>query len=52
VYTAAELDYYVTSADTSVFANISISDAGVMEYDIIAAPTDANTIINVVFVVK
>lgn len=52
VYAAAELDYYVTFADPAVFANISISNTGVMTYDIIASPLDFNSLINVVFVVK
>ncbi len=52
VYAANELHYYVTYADPSVFANISIDDAGLMTYDITNTPTNDNTLINVVFVVK
>ncbi len=52
VYDADELYYYVTYADDTIFRNISITELGVMTYDIIGQPTDDNTIINVVFVVK
>ena len=51
-YTNTELYYYVTYYDTSVFANVSVSATGIMTYDVIAAPTDYNTLINVVFVVQ
>lgn len=52
VYTADELYYYVTYADPAVFNNITIDNQGVMEYDIVGQPTNDNTIINIVFVVK
>ena len=53
VYAANELYYYVTYFDPLVFANISINGAtGEMEYDIIGQPSDYNSLINVVFVVK
>ncbi|MEM9001585.1 MAG: hypothetical protein AAGB24_15090 [Bacteroidota bacterium] len=51
-YAANELNYYVTYYDPAVFANITITDAGLMEYDIIGQPADYNSLINVVFVVK
>jgi hypothetical protein len=51
-YAATELYYYVTYADPTVFANLSIDANGVLEYDIIAQPADYNSLINVVFVVK
>ena len=51
-YTSGELYYYVTLFDTSVFANVSIDENGAMTYDIIGAPADFNSLINVVFVVK
>jgi len=38
--------------DASVFNIISLSDAGILTYRIIGTPTSANTLINVVFVVK
>lgn len=46
-----DLYYYVTDADPNVFSNISISDSGVMTYDVRAAATDCS-FINIVFVVK
>ncbi len=52
VYLNTELYYYVTYADPAVFDNITITQFGVMEYDIVGQPTNDNTIINVVFVVK
>lgn len=52
VYTAAELYYYVTYADPSVFTINSISATGILSYDIIGIPDNDNTLINVVFVVK
>ncbi|PCJ90690.1 MAG: hypothetical protein COA50_17040, partial [Flavobacteriaceae bacterium] len=51
-YLATELYYYVTYYDPVVFDNVSISAAGVMTYDVIATPTDYNSLINVVFVVQ
>jgi hypothetical protein len=51
-YAANELYYYVTYYDTSVFSGVSISNTGVMTYNVIAAPADYNSLINVVFVVK
>ena len=52
IYAANELYYYVTYFDPAVFANVEIDANGLMEYDIIGQPTDYNTLINVVFVVK
>ncbi|ASW73282.1 hypothetical protein IQ37_03920 [Chryseobacterium piperi] len=46
-----DLYYYVTDADPNVFSNISISDTGVMTYNVKAAATDCS-FINIVFVVK
>jgi len=51
-YGATELYYYVTLFDNTVFDNVSIDANGVMTYDIIGAPADYNSLINVVFVVK
>ncbi|MGO4919812.1 hypothetical protein ACEN2N_09690, partial [Maribacter spongiicola] len=51
-YANTELYYYVTYFDDTVFANVTVSAAGIMQYDVIAAPTDYNTLINVVFVAK
>ncbi len=52
IYEANELYYYVTFADPVVFNIDSLSDAGVLQYDILSIPTDDNTLINVVFVVR
>ncbi len=52
IYEANELYYYVTFADPIVFNIDSLSDAGVLQYDILSIPTDDNTLINVVFVVR
>jgi len=52
VYTRSELYYYVTFADSSVFNIINLDDNGVLTYRIVGIPTDDNTIINVVFVVR
>ncbi|MDF0708905.1 hypothetical protein, partial [Flagellimonas okinawensis] len=51
-YGATELYYYVTYADPTVFANMSIDANGVLTYDIVGQPADYNALINVVFVVK
>ncbi len=53
-YGAAELYYYVTYADPTVFntATMAIDGNGVLSYDIIGQPSDYNSLINVVFVVK
>ncbi|MCD8453949.1 hypothetical protein LNJ08_06040 [Tenacibaculum finnmarkense genomovar ulcerans] len=51
-YLKTELYYYVTYYDKTIFSNVSIDANGVMTYDVIAVPTDDNTLINVVFVVK
>jgi hypothetical protein len=48
---ADELFYYITSYDTNVFSNISITANGVMTYDVSAAATDCSYI-NIVFVLK
>ncbi|MEQ8216745.1 MAG: hypothetical protein RH981_00825 [Arenibacter sp.] len=51
-YANTELYYYVTFYDDLVFDNVSVDEFGVMTYDVIATPTDYNSLINVVFVVK
>jgi len=48
---SSDIYYYVTDADPNVFSNISISDNGIMTYDVKAAATDCS-FINIVFVVK
>ncbi len=51
-YSESELYYYVTDYDTSVFDNVSISETGVMTYDVISVPPGNCTFINVVFMVR
>ncbi|MET6991854.1 hypothetical protein, partial [Sediminicola arcticus] len=53
-YTSAELYYYVTYADPTVFntGTMSIAADGKLTYTIIGQPSDYNSLINVVFVVK
>ena len=53
-YGATDLHYYVTYADPTVFDvnNMTISNSGVLSYEIIGQPSDYNSLINVVFVVK
>lgn len=51
-YDQDELYYYILDYDTSVFANVTIDDNGLMEYDVIAVASDNCSFINVVFVVK
>jgi len=51
IQTADKLYYYVTKYDDSVFENVSVSDTGVMTYDVKKPATDY-TFINVVFVLK
>ncbi|MDP5229341.1 MAG: hypothetical protein NWQ38_03025, partial [Cellulophaga sp.] len=51
-YAATELYYYVTYFDPAVFSGVSVNASGVMTYNVIASPTDYNSLINVVFVVK
>ena len=52
-YAVDELYYYVTYYDPNVFSDISIDGAtGIMTYDIDNQPSDYNSLINVVFVVK
>ena len=51
-YAEGDLHYYVTDYDTSVFANVEVSNTGVMTYDVISVPTNNCTFVNVVFVVK
>ncbi|MFZ4928489.1 hypothetical protein [Chryseobacterium sp. Mn2064] len=48
---STDIYYYVTDADPNVFRNISISDSGVMTYDVKGTATDCS-FINIVFVVK
>lgn len=51
-YAASELYFYVTAYDTSILTITSIDANGLMTYNVDNVPSDDNTIINVVFVVK
>jgi hypothetical protein len=53
VLPATEFNYYITYYDSSVFYNVSISDSGVLTYDVYptSAVTEA-TFMNIVFEVK
>ena len=51
-YTESELEYYVLDYDTSIFDNVSISEQGVLTYDIILVPSSNYAYFNVVFKVK
>lgn len=57
-YERDELYYFVTDADPDVFGDgtnvtgMTISSTGILNYTVSSTPTDDNTIINVVFVVK
>ena len=48
---ANDLYYYITSYDTEVFEITSLSDIGILEYNIKQA-VSANSLINIVFVLK
>lgn len=48
---ASDLNYYVTAYDNTVFKINSISDSGVLNYDVLSNATSAS-FINIVFVVK
>lgn len=50
---ATDLDYYITFFDTSVFSDVTISNAGVMTYKIkTTADVTIGSFMNIVFVVK
>lgn len=52
-FTASQLDYYVTYFDTTVFSDVTISDAGIMTYKIKAdADVTVGSFMNIVFAVK
>lgn len=50
---ANELDFYVTDYDTTVFENVTVSNAGVLTYEIKNnAQVTAATFMNIIFAVK
>ncbi|MCX2838498.1 hypothetical protein OQ279_10060, partial [Salinimicrobium sp. MT39] len=53
VLPASELDYYITWYDTNVFENVSVSDSGVLSYDVLNnADITVGSFMNIVFVIK
>ena len=52
VYTATQLDYFVTSYPTDVIKINSISSTGIMNYDVLTTNIPEGSFINVVFKVK
>lgn len=48
---AADLYYYITDYDTSVFENITISEDGIMNYEV-KSSAGSSSFINIVFVIK
>ena len=50
-YGATEMYYYITYYDTAVFANVSISESGILSYDIIGNVNETSYM-NIVFVIK
>ncbi len=48
---ASDLDYYITYYDNTVLSNVTLTDAGLLTYNVIS-PATGCTFINVVFVVK
>jgi len=53
VLPASELDYYITWYDTNVFENVSVSNDGVLSYDVLNnADITVGSFMNIVFVVK
>lgn len=52
LYTRAELDYAITYYDKNILDHISISNSGIMTYDVKSINTTPNSFINVVFIVK
>jgi len=53
-YNANQLEYFVTYYDTSVFATVSVSDAGILTYTLKPSPLPISekTFMNIIFEVK
>jgi hypothetical protein len=51
VYQRGDLYYYIPNYDTTVFDNVSISDTGILTYDIIGTATDISSM-TIVFQIK
>ena len=52
VYEVNELNYYIIGYDNTVFSNLSVTDAGIMTYDVDSSNVSDETYMNIVFVVK
>jgi hypothetical protein len=52
LYASTELDYIITYYDQVVFNNVSVSNSGMLTYDVNTLNTTPKTYFNVVFVVK
>lgn len=52
VFSASELNYYISKFDPSIFANVSISDTGIMTYDVISTTPTYCSFVNAIFTVK
>lgn len=52
VFASSDLNYYISNFDPSILANITISDAGVMTYDVIATTPSYCSFVNVIFTLK
>jgi len=54
LYTANQLEYFVTYYDASVFASVSVSDAGMLTYTLKPSPLPLSdkTFMNIIFEVK
>lgn len=52
LYQPEELDYIITYYDTNILENVSIDDAGEMTYSVKTNVTNADSFMNVVFVIK
>lgn len=52
LYAANELDYVITYYDTNIITDVSVTDAGVLNYKVLSQNTSKDSFMNVVFVVK
>jgi len=53
IYTASELDYFITYFDNAVFSNVTVNSAGLMTYKLVNNPVfSEKTFMNILFQVK
>lgn len=52
VFASSDLNYYISNFDPSILANITISDSGLMTYDVIATTPSFCSFVNVIFTLK